>query len=241
MQPVHVCFYAAATPSAGDIVVADVTRIYDTAVYCTLPAYVDREVLLPVTEIGVRRHRKITDYVTVGKRIVVQVISVDNGRLDVSLKQVREEEAKVALDDFHRRKHVDMILRTAAANDATTARELYEAHVWPYTIDEVYERFGAVKAAPETASIYPVALVRAIEHHVAMPVKIAEREVMIRFGTAHDGVAQLNAVLKTLAAREGITVFVLAPPRYRVVATDKTEALAAARLAAAIATLPTAT
>jgi translation initiation factor 2 alpha subunit (eIF-2alpha) len=226
----------------GDIVVADVQRIQENAVYCVLPAYKDYEVLLPVTEIGVRRHRKVTDYVTLGKRIVVQVITADeSSRLDVSLKQVRENETATALDEFHRRKHLDTVLRTAAANDAAAARALYEAWVWPYGLDEVYARFEAVKTGEDDGTTWPPTLVRAICQHMAMPVKVAEREVVVRFGTAHDGVSRLNAALKALATHEGVSVFVLAPPRYRVVAKDKTAALATARLEAAVAGLPTAT
>jgi translation initiation factor 2 alpha subunit (eIF-2alpha) len=66
------------------------------------------------------------------------------------------------------------------------------------------------------------------------PVCNRSAEITLHFGAYHDGVEHLNARLQELAAMEGITVTVVAPPKYRITATGRTVAEAEGRLAAAV-------
>ena len=91
-------FYPERQPALSDIVVAHVKEIRDVAVYGSLPAYGDLEFMMPTSEINVRRGKRIADYVRVGENIVTQVISTTGGKIDTSMKLVREEEAKEAMD-----------------------------------------------------------------------------------------------------------------------------------------------
>lgn len=214
---------------------ATVRSISDVAVYCTLPAYGDMEVLLPTSEINVRKHRKVADYVRVGQQMPVQVIRVEPGRVDVSLKQVRAHEAAATTDQFHHDARVNLVVRTAAAQSPEKVRELYEQHIWP--LEDPYALMEEIRAGGDAGAL-PAELVAAVMAKFPEASYTATEDVMLRFGTFHDGAARLTAALQTLAEREGIQVLVVAPPTYRLVATDKTPARAAARLAAARAAVP---
>lgn len=257
-------FYPERIPAVGNIVIADVQRIRDEAVYCTLPAYGDMEVMLPTSEINVKRHKRVTDYVRVGQQIAVNVMRDEGKYMDVSMKQVRDSETKEALDQFHRDSRVNLIVRSAAGQDAAAAEALYRDVVWPLVSEamddervvDAYEFFEELRAADEvivgeepTASSatrvvvalpvpIPPALMEAIRARIPMPTHTAEREVMIRQGTYHDGAARVAAILDSLATTEGIQVIVVAPPKYRIVATERTKAIATARLDAALAGVP---
>jgi len=246
MRPLQM--YVEPLPAVGDVVVATVQRIGDTAVYCTLPAYRDFEVMLPTSEINVRRGRRVTDYVRVGQLIVVNVLRDDGDKLDVSLKQVREAERDAALERHAQDVKIALIVRTACGLDEERATTMYRDVIWPRSADEVnndsslYRLFEEIKAAgPDADSsrwILPSELVAAIHAKMPEATYTASADVTIRFAPFHDGALRVAAVLTELAGREGIDVVVVAPPKYRLTATDKTQARAEARLAAAVAAVP---
>lgn len=237
-------FYREEFPTVGEIVAAEITKIDDNAVYCTLPAYAAREAMLPTTEVGVKRGKRVVDYVRVGQLLPLAIIRVAGENIDVSLKQCREEEGKTAMERYHRDARVDLILRTAASQDLDKTTSLYSDVVWPMRDreEDVYTRLEEARIAMEdgvaTRPELTAEILAAIKAKMPPTTYTAERELMLRFGIFHDGAARLKAVLTELAAKEGIEVFLIAPPKYRAVARDRTPARAAARLAAACEGLP---
>jgi translation initiation factor 2 alpha subunit (eIF-2alpha) len=225
--------YPREVPALNDIVIADIQSIQDNAVYARLPAYGSLEVMLPASEINVRKHRRISDYVRIGTLTPLQVIRIQGSNIDVSLKAVAEAERVLALDEYHRRLRVDQVLRTAGAYDPAAVRTLYEVEVWPFSIEEVWVRFEEIRAAGSVDT----PLERAVQQRFPLATYTSEKEIIIRFGLDPAGVSILSAELRRLAGLEGITVIVVAPPRYRLVATGPTKARADAILAEAISTL----
>lgn len=238
-------FYQAELPVVDEIVAAEISKIDDNAVYCTLPAYAGREAMLPTTEIGVKRGKRVLDYVRVGQLLPLAVIRVAGENIDVSLKQCREEEGKAAMERYHRDARVDLIVRTAAAQNPGKITELYSSVVWPMQDreEDVHNQFEETRIAMEdgapTRSEFTAELLAAIKAKMPPVTYTADRELMLRFGVFHDGAARLRAALTELAAKEGIEVFLVAPPKYRAVARDRTPARAASRLEAALTGLPT--
>lgn len=238
-------FYRAELPVFDEAVAAEIAKIDDTAVYCTLPAYAGMEAMLPTTEVGVKRGKRVVDYVRVGQLLALSVIRVEGGKVDVSLKQCRAEEGKTALERYHRDARVDLIVRTAAGQDPVQTTALYRDVVWPLrdAEEDVYTLFEETRVALEdsapTRPEFSVTLLAAIKAKMPPATYTADREIMLRFGTFHDGVARLRAALSAIATKEGIEVFLVAPPKYRVVARDRTPARAAARLAVACEGVPT--
>ncbi len=121
-------WYKSKTPEVGALVVADVHLIRETAVYCKLPAYGDCEVMLPTTEINVRRGKRVGDYVRVGQQIVVYVLRDDGNKYDVSMKQVREAEAAEAMEKYHRDAKVALLVRTATTDTKELERTVVRSH-----------------------------------------------------------------------------------------------------------------
>lgn len=243
-MPEHVKrqFYATALPPIDALVVFVIDRVEETAAYGHLPAYGDAEAMIPSAEINIRRHRRITDYVRPGQTVVAQAIRHTAAGLDLSLKQVRADETAAVLAAFGRDAKLDQILRTAVAEGAAdTVEDLYGAFVWSAEegVDghaAAMERFQAVRAGvdPAAAVGLPVGLVNAIMLRLPEPVCNRSTEITLHFGAFHDGVERLNARLQELAAMEGITVTVVAPPKYRITATGRTVAEAEGRLAAVV-------
>ena len=243
-------FYPESVPIVGAIVVAVVRRIGDTAVYCTLPAYRDHEVMLPTSEINVRRGRRVCDYVRVGQQIIVTVLRDDGDKLDVSLKQVRDVERDAATEAHARAAKIALIVRSACHQDTERVAAMYRDTIWPIgDPNDVWTLFEEVKAIGtgsgeecdgKSTMGLPHELVTAIHNKMPEATYTATADVMIRAALYPDGAARVAAILTSLATEhEGVEVFVVAPPKYRLTATDSTKARADARLAAAVATVPT--
>ncbi len=213
----------------------------DAAVYCRLPAYCDMEAMIPTSEIYVKRHRRVTDYVKVGQRVVAQVLRTDP--LDLSLKIVREEERATALADFGRDSKIHQIARVAADGDAAYLETLLREQIWVKGDGAAgMDWMMAIRGGDAAATVgAPVCLVETIMARLPEPVVTRSRDVTIRFGTAPDGVARLNALLGELAVIPGLTVVVTAPPTYRLTATAANEPAATAILEGAAARVPTPT
>jgi translation initiation factor 2 alpha subunit (eIF-2alpha) len=228
------------------IVVVTITRITDTAVYCELPAYLNMEAMIPISEIYIKRHRRVTDYVKEGQTVVAQVLRHDP--MDLSMKIVREKEREAAMEAYGRDKKIHQIARTAAAGSAARLNALLQEHVWPRGFSEegayngatTLEWMRAIRGrSPDVSTAgLPAELVAAIMEELPEPVVTQSRDVVVRFGAFHDGVARLNALLAELAAMPGLTVLVTAPPKYQLVATAPNAAAATALLTAAVARIP---
>jgi translation initiation factor 2 alpha subunit (eIF-2alpha) len=229
-------FYSEQAPSRFEVVAAEITQINDDAVYAMLPAYGDKEVLIPTSEIYVKRHKKLTDYVKLGQLMIGQVIRVEGDSIDVSLKDMKPGETKEALDTFHRHMKVHNIIKTLP-----DVESIYSEYIWtlPEEVDRyaAFEEVRALEADEENPYEFPTALVEAIHKKMSALTYTADEEVTLRFGTFHDGVQRLNEELARIASLPNIQVIVIAPPKYKIVATDKTPARAAARLKEVVAAL----
>lgn len=257
-------FYPEVIPPLNKLVIANVTRITDTAVYCELPAYMDMEAMIPISEIYIKRHRRVTDYVKEGQTVVAQVLRHDP--IDLSLKIVREAERDAAMEAHGRDAKIHQIARTAAGGSVATLMSLLTEEIWTRGCGVTLDARGCVtdETGADEDSIYdgervmawmrmirgsgsvdaveavPSALIAAIMTRLPEPIVTLTKDITLRFGVFHDGVTRLNALLSELAATPGLSVIVTAPPKYQLVATGPNEAVAAAILADASARLPVA-
>lgn len=248
-------FYPLALPPIGAIIIAEIFRVTDTAAYCSLPAYKDMEAMIPASEIHIKRHRRITDYVKEGQTVVAQVLRHDP--MDLSMKIVREAERDAAMSAYGRDGKIHLIARTAAAGSAERLETILREEIWPrgflsesitdddddppYDGEQVMAWMRAIRGGePSAADGVSAPLVAAIMSHLPEPIVTQTKEVTLRFGAFHDGATRLNLLLTELTAIPGLSVIVTAPPKYQLVATASNEAATTTILASAIARLPVA-
>lgn len=229
-------FYSETTPPLNTIVVATITRITDTAVYCELPAFCDMEAMIPISEIHIKRHRRVTDYVKPGQNVAAQVLRHDP--LDLSLKIVRADEREEAFSTFARDGKIHQIARNAAAGSATRLTALLTDYIWPRGDGAaIIEWMKDIRGCGSTEGV-PPELVRAIFAELPEPSVSVSEEIILRFGAYHNGVNKLNALLGTLSALPGISVLVTAPPKFQLTATASNRGVAEEMLAAAKRLIP---
>lgn len=222
-------------PAISAIVVGVIKSIGDVAAYCTLRLHGNIEYMLPLTEINMKRHKRVSDYIRVGQDVVLQIMGTDTDTY-VSMKEVSENEKKTAMERYVHDLKVDLIVRTAAEQNPDRIAELLKTVVHPLLEkdQDPYLAFEEVRIAKEDGAaipdIYTPALVTAIQQKMPVVTHTAEKEIVMRFGCVTNGVDRLNQELNRIAAIPGIRVFIVAPPKYKLVATDRTPTRAAALL-----------
>ena len=82
-------------PEEEEIVICEVTKIYQNSVFANIIEY-DKSGMLHISEVSPGRIRNIYDYVKVGKIIICKILSVnkEKGHVDLSLRRVTESQKR---------------------------------------------------------------------------------------------------------------------------------------------------
>ncbi|MBT8172307.1 translation initiation factor IF-2 subunit alpha [Candidatus Bathyarchaeota archaeon] len=114
-------------PEVGDLVIATVVKITSYGAYVRLDEY-DKEGLLHVSEVASRWVRNIRDYVREGQKVVLKVLRVkaDKGQVDLSRRRVTKRDKKEKIQSWKKDRKAESLLRTAAEKLNISFEEAYE-------------------------------------------------------------------------------------------------------------------
>jgi translation initiation factor 2 subunit 1 len=210
-------FYTNPRPSIDSLVVADVVDFNDVIVNCTLPEYCGLEAIIPTSEIKVKRGKAVRNYVKKGQQIVAQVIRIDEqGRVDMSLKMVKEDEQVQTMDTYHKTLKVLQICGAAANYKLERTIELYSlTQSLAEDYESPYKYFEACLVEEATAPTPEIQ--EAIQKRIQTPSYTCEKEIQLRFSEPN-GVERITKQLNEWHA-QGFQVFIVSPPKYKIVAT----------------------
>ncbi|XP_076463042.1 eukaryotic translation initiation factor 2 subunit 1-like [Babylonia areolata] len=250
-------FYLQPWPAEGDVVMATVTEVKDTATYVTLAEYGGQEAMLPNSELSNRRLRSVHKHVRHGQMLCVRVTRVlpDQGYVDVSKRQVDAEEALDCQHRYARGKTVQGVIgRVGQLLDMKSSQELEDLnHQITWRLDRLHDRrtaaydvFQQAYSKPDVMNDLDLdpqtlgVLTQVIKHRFALrQVKVRGVVEVTCFGS--DGVDAIRRALTAgkMAAASALPVqiLVLAPPSYSVtcvaLANQRAEALASVQTALA--------
>jgi translation initiation factor 2 subunit 1 len=219
-------------PEVGDLVIATVLRITDYGAYVRLDEY-DKEGLLHVSEVASRWVRNIRDYVREGQKVVLKVLRVqaDKGHVDLSRRRVTKREKKEKLLFWKRDRKAESLLRTAAEKLNMSFEEAYEKAGMQIenAFGELYD--GLEKTAKEGVDVL---LGLGIDKELAVTLAgIAKEKIQVSLVNVK-GILELQnpkpkgllIIKDTLQhakdageaeGAEDITVYLVSPPKYRIV------------------------
>jgi len=99
----------------GQIVFCTVDKIVGTTVFVKIQG--NNEGTITTSEIAPGRIRNLRAYVVPGKKIVCKILSIKNGRIQLSLRRVKQNERKELLDKIKKEKNYNAILRTVLGKE----------------------------------------------------------------------------------------------------------------------------
>lgn len=219
-------------PDIGELVIGTVYRILEHGAYVLLDEYGGVEAYAPINEVVQSWFHDIKDYLRPGQKTVFRVIRVDARRrfIDVSLRKVREEEKKEKLTRWKRMlRGVKLLELVAKKLNMPLERALRE---FGWKLEDYYGDFlsifeNVVKYGPDDLRKLGLSddVINAIVEVAKERIEVEPVEIsgIIRIiSIKPDGVKHVRDVLlkaMELARKEGadgIKIYTIGPPRYRV-------------------------
>ena len=218
-------------PEIGDLVIATVVKITSYGAYVKLDEY-DKEGLLHVSEVASRWLRNIRDYVREGQKVVLKVLRVqaDKGQIDLSRRRVTKRDKKEKIQFWKKDRKAESLLRTASEKLNISFKEAYEkaGALIENSFGELYA--GLEKTAKDGVEVL---LNLGIEKELAVTLEeIAKEKIQISLVSVKGildlqnpqpkGVLIIKDTLKhvkEVGESEGavVTVYLVSPPKYRIV------------------------
>jgi translation initiation factor 2 alpha subunit (eIF-2alpha) len=228
-------FYSYNTPALHSFVIAEVVEFSDTIVHCVLPEYANHPAILMTTEIGMKRGKRVKDYVKPKLEMAVLVLSIeqeeDKSILFLSMKNINEKDKKDAFSKYHDACKANLVLFTAADYKKEEAEELYtyirnkitssELTVNSSSSEEMSVFRFFEKVLLEEEKVESEKLLKAIQLRLPPPSVTLEKEIFLR-SLDSDGVQKIRQKLDEYASMPNVKVFVVSPPKYKIMVTSTT-------------------
>jgi translation initiation factor 2 alpha subunit (eIF-2alpha) len=119
----------------GQIVLCTVDKIVGTTVFVKIQD--NEEGTITTSEIAPGRIRNLRAYVVPEKKIVCKILSIRNGRVQLSLRRVKQNEKKELLDKIKKEKNYNAILKTVLGKEK--ADKIIEKIVQEQSIFDFFE------------------------------------------------------------------------------------------------------
>ena len=218
-------------PDVGDLVIATVVRITDYGAYVKLDEY-DKEGLLHISEMASSWVRNIRDFVREGQKVVLKVLRVnaEKGHVDLSLRRVTKREKKEKNLSWKKDRKADSLLRSASEKLNIPLEEIHEKAgvLIEKEFEELHE--GLEKTAREGADVLlklgvpkdiAVTLEEIAKEKIKIPI-VEIKGILELQCTKPNGATLIKETLlsaQKIGEPEGtkIRIYVVAPPKYRIV------------------------
>jgi translation initiation factor 2 subunit 1 len=218
-------------PDVGDLVVATVVRITDYGAYVKLDEY-DKEGLLHISEVASRWVRNIRVFVREGQKVVLKVLRVDAEKehVDLSLRRVTKREKKEKILSWKKDRKADTLLRSASEKLNISFEEIYEkaGALIEKEFGELHE--GLEKTAKEGADVLlklgvpkdiAVTLEEIAKERIKIPLVKVKGILELQCTKPNGAVLIKETLLKAqkIGKSQGtnVRIYVVAPPKYRIV------------------------
>jgi translation initiation factor 2 subunit 1 len=218
-------------PDVGDLVIATVVKTTDYGAYVELDEY-GKEGLLHISEISSSWVRNIRDFVREGQKVVLKVLRVNTEKrhVDLSLRRVTKREKREKILFWKKDRKAESLLRNASEKLNVPLEEIYEKAgiLIEKEFGGIYE--GLEKTAKEGADVLlklgvpediAVTLEEIVKEKIRIPlVKI--KGILELQCTKPNGASLIKEALLSAQKIQNlketkVRIYVVAPPRYRIV------------------------
>ncbi len=217
-------------PEQGEIVVATVSKVMDHGAYVTLDEYDDIQGFLHISEIAPGWIRSINKFVKNGEKkvLLIKKINQQRGDIDLSLKQVTNDQRKQKLKEVKKFEKGKTLLQNLKENANLSDQEIETLEDSIYSkYDSVYDAFidigrngiGAIKNLNITKKTADAIVV--ICSKIKLPA-VEVRGIMNITNPRPDGVEIIKkTLLDVIKKNTPVTITYLGAPKYRLAITSE--------------------
>lgn len=134
-------------PEEGELVVVTIDDIHEHSASASIAGY-DTSGLIHISEVSRSWVRNIKQHVSEGEKTVAQVVEIDDGTINLSLKRVNEKKKRDTMEDWRKEQKADKFLQRVADASGHDVEELYEEVAFPFQ-----KEFGSTFAGFEKAAM----------------------------------------------------------------------------------------
>ncbi len=220
------------TPDVGELVVAQVKKVFDYGAYADLLEYENLEAFIPWSEVSTRYVKDIRDVVKEKQVVVGKIIRVEKKsgkiQIDISIKRVLEGEKRTKILRWKRIQRAQKIIELSTKN---INRSLDEAHkyVWsvlekepdPLSIlEEAVLRGSQILIQQGIPEDWAEAILSEARRHISIKtVKIRALAELICYKS--DGIERIKKILTEINSMDygsntKVVIYTVGAPRYRI-------------------------
>ncbi len=216
-------------PEKGELVLTTVERVTDHGAFVKLDEYGGKQGIVSLREFSPKWVKNPRSFLKEGQKAVLKVlrINTERGHIDLSLKEVNDNERRNKLKDFKLEIRVVKLMEHMAAGVGKTKEELNKLFGERLATDygTLYDGFAQVSNGKEDLSAYvPDAklreeLIKRIQETIK-PTLVSVRGIITMFSEDSDGVDVIKGVLA--AGKSALTkgmegeISYVSPPNYRI-------------------------
>lgn len=219
-------------PSAGELVIGTVNRIFEYGAYLKLDEYSGIEAYLPWSEVSSKYVKDIREVLRENQKVVVKVIRVDTrkNQIDVSLKRVTESEQRSKLIEFKRTQKAEKMLEVMAQRLGKSLEDAYREVGWKLedyfgdlmtAFEEIATRGEELLAEIEIPDEWIPVVVEEVKKRIK-PKSIRIRNIVTLSTTASDGIDKIKEILESImnyvksSGNLSVRIYTVGAPRYAV-------------------------
>lgn len=211
-------------PEQGEIVLATITKIMDHGAYVTLDEYDGIQGFLHISEIAPGWIRSVNKFVREGdkKVLLVKKVNPERGDVDLSLKQVSNDQKKQKLKEVKKFEKGKTLLQNVQEKAKLTDSEIEKLEDSIYSkFDSVYDAFleigrnGLSSVKDLKLSKKTAAVIEEICSKIKLP-SVEIRGIMEITSNKSDGVEIIKkTLLDSMKSESTIDITYLGAPKYR--------------------------
>jgi len=195
----------------GQIVFCTVENIVGTTVFVKIQE--NEEGTITTSEIAPGRIRNLRAYVVPGKKIVCKILNIRNGRIQLSLRRVKQNERKELLDKIKKEKNYKAILKTVLGKEK--AEKIIEKIIEEQSIFEFFTKIKEQQKNLEklTSKKETEKIIQILESKKEKPKEI--KHIFKLSNKSSNGIKIIKEIINNACKNSKAEVSYIAAGRYR--------------------------
>lgn len=215
-------------PEQGEIILATITKVMDHGAYVSLDEYDDIQGFLHISEIAPGWIRSVNRFVKEGEKkvLLVKKVNLGKGEIDLSLKQVSNDQKKQKLKEVKKFEKSKTLLQSVKEKAKLSDKEIEKLE------DSIYSKFDSVYDAFIEIGRKGINIVKDLKlnkktilaiEEICSKIKLPSveiRGIMEITNNKSDGVEVIKKVLLDAMKKDAtISITYLGAPKYRLAIT----------------------